>query len=245
MAKIAIVIPNNYPIWNKQFIMSLLGLIVNFYEKIHPKHRINILIQNAGIGIADLRERLVDTALKGDYDYLLWLDTDQTFMPDMIGKMIDSFEKDGKLEAVTGIYCWRQPPYLPHVYSRYNKKTGKFRVAGAFPTNEPFIVAGAGYGCLMIKTSVYRRVEKPWFIMETEGDNIKVGEDLYFFKKAQPIKMICDPTIISGHLVENSVDFSSFLWYNGIKIEDGKMIVSDERLKEISDEHVGNLERKI
>jgi hypothetical protein len=205
------------------------------------KYELDILFQNEG-DIAFMRECLAETALAKKVDYLLWLDTDQKFPPDLIKRMIEDIEKYN-CEGVTGLYTWKVPPFLPHVYSSYNEETEKFRVAGQFPLNEAFEVKGAGFGCLMLKASVFERIERPWFEMKIENKKYVYGEDLWFFKKAQPIKLLCDPTIISPHLTQIEVDINSHIEYNELEVENGWIKADEEQLKKISSEHLNKLNR--
>ena len=244
--RIAIVIPHSYLNFNKNFVLSLLGVISSFYiwnGKTGFKYELNIFVQNFG-WIDTMREALVLSAKKWQADYLLWLDTDMSFSPDIIARMLSRFEEEPELEAVTGLYTWKKPPFMPHVYNRLNKDTGKFVMAGGFPLNEPFVVEATGYGCLMIKTSKYPDNMRPWFVMEKNDKEILYGEDLYFFKKMHPVNMICDPNISCLHFTENAVDITSYLMYNKInKDEKGEMILTDELLKSISDEHISHIKR--
>ena len=211
-------------------------------ERTGRRHELNVMVQNEG-AIDQMREHLVLSAKHWKADWILWLDTDMTFPPDILARMLKRLEEDNTLEAVTGLYTWKKPPFMPHVYSRLNKKSGKFAMAGSFPLKEPFIVEGAGYGCLFIKATMYPDNMRPWFVMERSDTEILYGEDLYFFKKFHPIKMICDPMISCLHFIENAFDINSYIQYNNIKIENDSMVVTDEQLQSISDKHVGNVKR--
>ena len=244
MKKIAICIPHSYLSFNKKFTLSLLGVVSSFHmwnERTSRKYELNVLVQSQG-WIDTMREHLVLSAKKWEADYLLWLDTDMTFPPDMIARMLAHFDEIETLEAVTGLYTWKKPPFLPHVYTHL-LENGKFSVAGGFPLKEPFKVAAAGYGCLMIKAHCYPDAIRPWFEMKVENDEIVYGEDLYYFKKVNPISMICDPTISCGHLTENSFDINAYLQYNKLKVHEGDIVLSGEQLKAISDEHTSNVKR--
>jgi len=243
--QIVICIPHSYKVFNKQFTLSLLTILNYFHVwngERGMKHKLNILVQNAG-WIDHMREQLADKAIKSGATHLLWLDTDMTFPPDIIVKMIKRFEEEPELEAVTGLYTWKKPPFLPHVYSSYNKETGRFSYGAGFPLDKSFPVAGAGFGCVMTAVELFKRVERPWFKMELDGDDIKIGEDLYFCKKAQPIKMVCDPTISCLHLIETGFDIDSHIKYNNIKITDNFLDISDEQIESVAKEHLEEIKK--
>jgi len=236
---IQLCIPHNYQVFNKQFVISLLGVVNSFYAynaQNDNKHKLSTVVMG-GWKIDSIRNGLVVQALNGETTHLMWLDTDMTFKPSVIGDMIELFEKDEKLDAVTGLYTWKKPPFKPHVYTSYNKEKGNFIPAAGFPLDEPFEVKGAGYGCLMIKIEVYNKVWRPWFEMKIENGHIVYGEDLFFFKKAQPIKMLCDPRILCSHLTEINIDITSYIDYNKLKVEYNTIILTDEQINEVGNEH--------
>lgn len=241
MKKIAICIPHSYQNFQKPFVLSLISLTQSFERynaKTGNKYELNLFIQNSG-AIDFMRNQLAKTAVKAGADYILWLDTDMSFPPDLIARMAKHFEDDAALEAVTGLYTWKQAPFMPHVYTSYNRENGKFRPAGAFPLKESFPVVAAGYGCLMIKSNNYVILEEPWFDMVFDGDQIAVGEDMYFFKKSQPINMICDPTISCAHYVLAGVGIDQYLKYNGFELEEnGDIKFDDEKLAKAGEEHM-------
>ena len=239
--RIAICIYCTYPALDKKFVTSLLVVLEQFHlynTSIGGLHEIQIFMQNEGF-YDYARQKLAETAIKAGYDYLLWFDTDQVNPPFTIVQMIKDFEADKKLEAVTGLYTWKTPPFLPHVYFKYDKKDGKFRIAAGFPLNRLFFVEGAGYGILMIKASVYKRTKKPWFKF-VYG---KMGEDLYFFKKVQPIRMVCDPRISSQHLTQTAINIDGYLKYTNLKVVDGNIQVSKADILKI--DKFWNLRHKI
>jgi len=214
-------------------------------ERSGRKYELNILVQNEG-WIDAMRENLVLSAKDWGADYLMWLDGDMKFPPDMIARMLAHFDADKDLEAVTGLYTWKKPPFLPHVYLEL-LSNGKFQTSGIFPLKDPFVVAAAGYGCLMIKMSKYPDDIRPWFKFKRTDGEIIYGEDLYFFKKVHPTKMICDPTIICPHLFEGQVDISSYLKYNKLEVKNNDIVATDEQIKAISEEHskdIGRLQKK-
>lgn len=242
--KIAICIPHSYENFQKYFVRSLLSLTSSFYiynSTVGNKHEINVFIQDEG-WIDFMRERLAEQAIEKGYTHLLWLDTDMSFPPGMIQRMIEWFERKDNLEAVTGLYTWKKPPYRPHTYISLTEE-GRFTVGAGFPTDAAFSVEGAGYGCLMIKADVYKRTEKPWFQFRYpsgQKDDRGEGEDLYFFRKAKGIEMLCDPTISCNHFVQNAYNLDSYIDYNNLTVDDGQIIVSDEQISAIQSEVINN-----
>jgi hypothetical protein len=239
MSRIALCLPNNHPGFDREFTVSLLSVIQSFYLWNHGRdnpHDLRIIIQKDG-WIDHMREKLAEEAVAMKADYVLCLDTDMVFPPNLIERMMKLFLKHKNIEAITGLYSWKAPPFVQHVYHEYNRKTDKFNVAAGFPLTEIFQVEGAGFGCVMFKTSILKKMSKPWF----EFKYGVYGEDLYFFRKFilennRPIRMVCDPTISCKHLTQISVDVESYIRQNKILVDDKNVLrPTPDQVQRISD----------
>ncbi len=66
--------------------------------------------------VYDARNQITKYALdKGGFDYVLWLDSDMTFGPDLMEKLLADMEpEDGeRRQAVSGLCFGRRPPFKP------------------------------------------------------------------------------------------------------------------------------------
>ena len=147
--------------------------------------------------IYSARNEICRQALKDNYDYVLWLDSDMVFPPETIAKLL----ADGK-NIVTGLYYRRQPPYSPVIYSKLEISGNICEQEGyASPPEALFPVAGCGFGCLLLNTDILRRMEAEngptWF-----APMGNVGEDLAFCIRARRLgeTIWCDPGIKLGHV---------------------------------------------
>lgn len=229
--RIAICLPNNHPGLNPKFVKSLLEVVASFYvwqKQDNRSDELGILFNGEG-WIDHMREHLADDALKQGYDLTVWMDTDMLFPASLIQLMVSAFEQHPEMEAVTGLYTWKTPPFVPHVYHKYDKDSDKFLMAAGFPLERAFPVEGAGFGCVAIKSDVFKRTERPWF----EFKHGVYGEDLYFFRKAKP-KMFCWPKISCQHLTEIAIDIGSYLKFNNLTIQNGAIQVDKETIDKIS-----------
>lgn len=237
-----ICIPHNYPSHEPAFFLSLISLICNFYENkstLKNEYNLNLTMRSAP-DIATMRNFLAKDIIELKADYALWLDADMTFPPNMIIKMLQHFEEEGSLEAVTGLYVWKEPPFLPHAYYRFNTDTEKFKIACGFPVDKPLRVAGAGFGCIMMDAKVLKRMKYPYFKMDIAEDRISYGEDLYFCKKAK-MTMIMDPKLACGHIGKNEFNINHYLAANGLTVKDNVIEVTDEQRQSIEDKHISKL----
>lgn len=69
-----------------------------------------------------------------------------------------------------------------------------------------FEVGGIGCGCMLVKMSVFDKLETPWFNVQLEGEEIVRSEDLWFCDKVRRagFSVWCDPTIRVWHMGEKA-----------------------------------------
>lgn len=124
--------------------------------------------------LAGNREKLAEVALEQGADWLLWLDSDQTFPPDTLARLLAADK------ALIGCnISLRSRPAAP---------TAKVFRGGAWTpvwTDETKAKAGEiervdlmGLGVCLVHADVMRQLERPWFVFQ------KPGEDAHFFAKA-------------------------------------------------------------
>lgn len=155
------------------------------------------------------RNKLLEQAVNGGYDRILWFDSDMDFPPDTMLRL--AAELDSGKEFVSGLYFKRRAPVEPVIYSGvgyYHDKLsdGREQVSPVaitmhdYPRDSVFEVEGAGFGCVMHTIDLARR------IMEKHGAPFSpilgFGEDLSFCKRAKDVggKLWCDSRIKLGHI---------------------------------------------
>jgi hypothetical protein len=228
--KIAIGVVDNHPFLSKPFFMSITGVMLTFQQwasrqKDH-EYVVDLLLAENG-GIDDMRNTVANQAVREGYDMVFWMDSDMTFPHDCLIRLVQYLEKDG-YEAVSGLYTYKTPPFMPHVYGRMVDGGPKFEVAAGFPLRQPFKVEGAGFGCLLMKVDVFNRVEKPYFTMKFEDGKMTAGEDLSFCAKAK-MNMILDPTVVCGHLLQRSFGIEDYIRWNNLTVIDDWVRCSKEQ----------------
>lgn len=237
--------------------MSIFALQASFYEwqRTSGRHDTLSFIMQGGLQLDQMRNDVVQTALDADMTHVLFLDADMAFPRDLIKTLVEDFEDNAEVEAVTGIYTWKTAPFLPHVYPRFDPVQRVFTMAASLPLHELFEVEGAGTGCLMVKAEVFRRTAFPWFAFNTDDlpefkdapklpndrpRKFPIGEDLYFCLKAKPM-MICDPRIRCQHYRLESFGLSDYIKENGIAIENDEMSMDSEQVNHIASIHSNEL----
>ena len=140
-----------------------------------------------------------------DYDYIMWIDSDQIFSFDQIQKLI-SYDKD----IVSGIYKTENGQNFACVKDwdqEFYKKHGSFY----FLQQEDVVnhrglmeVDYNGMGFMLIKKGVFEKVPYPWFcqLKKQIGDlEDYCSEDVAFchLAKEAGFKIFIDPHMVVGH----------------------------------------------
>lgn len=146
------------------------------------------------------RNQLATKAIQSEADFVLWLDSDMVFDPDLLIRMFDVLEKND-LDILTGLYFRRVHPYSPVLFDRLDMNRGVCEWSNfkSIP-DELFEVGGCGFGCVLMKTDVFIDVQSQHDAMF--DPILKTGEDLSFCWRARDVgyKIICDPSIVCGHI---------------------------------------------
>lgn len=160
------------------------------------KHEVDVHLEPLSL-VYIARERIVEVAIMGKYDYVLFLDSDMVFTPDLLRRLLKA-NKD----IVSGLAFMRKPPYSPCLYS-------KLRLGDAGEREEEFLedlnaglvqIEACGLACCLIKVEVLKEMRKlnsslfwPYY---------GYGEDLTFCIKARKAKfeIWADTSVKVGHL---------------------------------------------
>lgn len=169
---------------------------------------------SAGSLVYTSREKLAEEAIKAQADYVLWLDSDMVFTPDLLERLVKSIE--GK-DMVTALCFRRRPPYTPPIWSKLRlgatSEENQIEEYTDYPS-ELFEVEGCGFAAVLMKTEVLASVfnrEKMMFI-----PMVGYGEDVSFCIRARRAgyKIWCDPTIKVGHIGSITVTEETYKAWN-------------------------------
>lgn len=160
--------------------------------------------------IYESRNKFAKQAYTIDADYILWLDSDMTFPPDTLLRLIKDAEAGA--DVVTGLYFRRAAPYTPVLFKEHTGQIWTDYNDYKDKGDEPFPVAGCGFGCVLTSKTVMIDV-----ILNSQGRPFDPkdgqGEDLAFCDRATSLgyKIVCDPTIKCGHVGHVLVDEAVYL----------------------------------
>lgn len=155
----------------------------------HPQFVVDSMTYTARINLAEI-------AVNGDFDYVLWMDSDMVIPQDALKKMLKADK-----EMVTGLYFQRRGDHAPVIYSKVDEK--ERIVCEDYPKDKLFQIAACGFGCVLMKTDVIRIVARASGGLTFQPYD-GIGEDLSFcyrWGKAWG-EIWCDPTIKCGHIGE-------------------------------------------
>lgn len=173
-----------------------------------------------GTVIHDLRFALAERAIKGKYDYILWVDSDMVFNSFVLYDLLEA-DKD----IVTAVCFMRRSPYEPCIYSklRMGATLEEDQIEKYFDYPDGvFEVEACGMAmCLMkvvVLEDIITKVGQPFF--PVKSDHRTLGEDLSFCFNARraghKIWATSKPKV--GHIGKMVVDVDS---YNAIRRHHG------------------------
>ena len=180
------------------FVRSLLEL--------HKPEGTSVSFQQGSL-IYDARNLLSLTAIDHQFDRVLWLDSDMIFQMDLLDYLSRDMDETGA-DLVTGLYFRRILPTRPVLFKEidepYKDSDGKIVKTVVdyldYPQDKIFPVDGCGFGAVLMKTSLLKKVwDKfgPAFTPYMWG-----GEDISFCYRAKLLgaRMVCDSRIKPGHI---------------------------------------------
>jgi GT2 family glycosyltransferase len=150
------------------------------------------------------RNILVQKALELEADWLLFLDADMTFPPDLVSGLLEDARESGAA-IVSGCYFKKMPPHACVSALRVTEDDPQL-LTPIDPCNEDGLVACdvIGMGAALIHRAVFETVEYPWFEYEVYAKTGErtVTEDVPFCRKAREsgFEIVTDVRLVCGHV---------------------------------------------
>jgi hypothetical protein len=148
------------------------------------------------VSIHDVARNLIAENMRGDW--VLMLDTDHSFDPDLAFRLMTVAERTGA-DVVTGVYQYKDAPHSPVIFRQ--QEDGLYPIGGWDEKVDILEIDSAGGGCLWIKRSVFERISSE--LDEQPFARIAgYGEDHSFFLRLKKlnIKFVCAMNVESHHL---------------------------------------------
>lgn len=173
------------------------------------------------------RNSLARQAIKAEADYVLWLDSDMVFAPDLLQRMLKVCQEE-KIDFLTSLCFRRKPPYTPCLFDKLDllpdDKGAAFSAFLSVPEGR-FKVGGCGFAGVLLSTDVILSVGSK-FDGRLFDPLPGMGEDLSFCWRARQCgyDIWCDSDIELGHVGQMVVNRSYFEAYQE----------AEERAKELN-----------
>ncbi len=185
-------------------------------------------------------------------DWLLFLDTDNVFPCDIVGRMLASqkeiAEQHGSCDILTALYFKKWPPFEPLIY--HEVPGNPFAHLIDYP-EEPLRVSGCGGGCLMIQRPVLEGIVAELRIapfgwlgalhnrptpeyVERYSRNFTT-EDFPFNLRAAMLgfETWCDPRIKLGHMTMAEItEADFFLFREKIRARDAEKAEAEKQFQD-------------
>jgi hypothetical protein len=157
-----------------------LSSLINYTSK-KTKHDIN-LYTSTGTLIFDQRNAIVDSVIAEKCDYLMFIDADMRFPKDALIRLLKHNKDIVGVNATT-----RSEPVKPTAKNINFEEDGSVSFLPVYSNVKKGIekVDAIGCGVILIKNSVFKKMEKPYFYFEQLPNGKLLGEDIYFCIKAK------------------------------------------------------------
>lgn len=167
--------------------------------------------------VYDARNSLAKQAVTEGFDRILWLDSDMDFQTDLLKRL--SADLDEGRDFVSGLYFKRRAPFVPVVYKELGyyhseelDEVSPIAVSYTdYPRDSVFPVAGAGFGGVLMKTEIVKRVGDKFGL--PFSPIMGFGEDLSFCMRCKDlgIELYCDSRVKMGHVGLGTITEETFL----------------------------------
>jgi glycosyltransferase involved in cell wall biosynthesis len=148
-----------------------------------------------GYAVDQVRNLIAHWAIQNHFDYVFSVDYDISFPKDTLEKLL-SHDKD----IVSGLYRQRKMEQILEIYRESG--VGHYNVPINELTEPLSSIDGCGFGCVLVKTEVYKTIGYPQFKYQSAIEmKDTLSEDVWFCMqaKAKGFTIWADTTIKCGH----------------------------------------------
>lgn len=160
------------------FTCDLTALVSHWIYKNGPKGGQINFYTSMGTLIADQRQNLAIEALSEMADWILWLDNDMRFPPDALDRLL------ARNQAIVG--CNYPTRKVPPRFTAQNFDGEKWVTVSTDDDKKGIEqVDTLGFGCILTKSEVFKKIPQPWFhLVYSTVNNQFFGEDSFFCMQA-------------------------------------------------------------
>jgi len=151
-----------------------------------------------GYQVDQVRNLIAHWTIHNGYDYLFAVDSDISFAPDTLTKLL-SHNRD----IVSGIYIQRIPGTHTIEIMRKNQFGGVTHVDWNTIKGQGLVpIDGCGFGCVLVKAEVFKSIPYPHFLYHSAIDHKNtLSEDVHFCNQARDrgFTLWADTSVICDH----------------------------------------------
>jgi len=152
-----------------------------------------------GYNIAQIRNLIAHWAINNKFDYIMWVDSD-IILPKLILEKFYSYNYD----IISGIYLQRKEEVkIPEIYIPNDHGGSKNILIEQVPINQIFEIVGCGFGAVLTKIDVLKKIGYPQFEYHNAIDSKNaISEDVDFCRKAinKGYKIYADSSMRCEHI---------------------------------------------
>lgn len=193
------------PALYEEFVHSWTGLICHAHEYVcGPGEYVHF--DRAKVSVHDVARNVLAESMRGQW--LLQLDCDHAFEPDLLARLMNVAEDTGA-DVVTGLYLMRHAPFPPVLYRQTD--AGLSQLGDWDRSLSALEVDSAGGGCLWVRRKVFDRIREE--LGERPFDRVQgMGEDHSFFLRCKRlgIKAVCAVDVECHHLHVKALQKSDY-----------------------------------
>lgn len=208
-----------------QFHQSL--LMLREYDAKNRRRLVGVLDESSGAQITTARNKVVKGFLDydgyRDVDWLLLIDADMQFPPDILDRLIEA--ADPQERPIVGGLCFAVMgehglEIVPTLF-RWDTEQQNFTRVVDYPRDQLVEVAATGMACVLVHRTVFEKIAEsytppwPWFAETVTGDQwgATLSEDVTFFYRAKlaGFPVFVDTSVKIGHVKPIVIDETLFL----------------------------------
>jgi len=156
--------------------------------------------------VVDMSRNMIVDKFEGDW--LLQIDSDHSFDPDILGRILNMAQMIGAVVA-TGMYQYKMAPHSPVLYQKIDD--GRFPLVEWDDSATAMVVDSAGAGCLWVRRQVFDKIRED--LNEKPFDRYPdLSEDHSFFQRLEKIgvQCVCFPKIECHHLTVRPLSLADY-----------------------------------
>lgn len=161
-----------------------------------------LLGDEVGVAYSNAIEQVLANPVLKDWEYVLFLEHDNTPPPDGLLKLLRHLEQHPELAAVSGLYFTKGEGGVPQIWGDINDPVPNYRPQPPVP-GQLVECYGIGQGFSLFRLSMFNdpKLRKPWFKTRASVDEGVGTQDLYFWEDAKKFGYRCGVAcdVLVGH----------------------------------------------